>query len=260
VNFWAPEIVLGNDGFYYMHVSGLMENGLSGIAVARSTSIDGIYEDVVGHAITNPDWSCIDGHVFTDTNGSEYLLFSRFTESTITEIYVQRIEDYSVLVGDPIFLFKGYDARWTTACVEGPFALYLDGIYYVFFSSYSTNWYSVGYATSERLAGPYEQRPGPIIYNDAGHASHFMKGGEHWLSYHQPNDLELIPNIEHPKFSRMYLSGGVWIVEDVKPVIAQFWWVVIASIAGFGIIALSMTSMMLSRRANGLPDAVPRFG
>ena len=112
----------------------------------------------------------MDGHLFKDFDGTEYLIYSNewIQNGTvgIGEMWIQEIShDYTHLIGNATVLFQGGDADWSSIVIDGPSMFYYNDVYYLFWSSFDDN-YGVGYAYSDNLLGPYVQSQKPIVPND----------------------------------------------------------------------------------------------
>jgi len=157
----------------------------------------GPYMDLIGHSLTPPQFHCLDGHPFRDIDGKYYLFYVyewiNPEAEGIGELWVQEMSsDFTQLLGTPISLFKGGDARWSGGVVDGPSMLYANNKYYLFWSSfnqYHYGHYSVGYAYSDSIFGPYTQSQQPLMTTDGGHSSWFIEqsSGKRMIVYHSPN-------------------------------------------------------------------------
>ena len=167
--FWAPEMVYKNGSFFlFFTANSSTYKRATGVAIADNPM--GPYTDLCTNPLTPPEWECLDGHLFTDNDGKEYLIFvHEWTDAEFGEMWMQEISsDYTSLVGEKTYLFKGTDASWSNIVVDGPSMLYKDGIYYLFWSSFGKRGYNVGYAYADELNGPYFQSKHVVIQDDGG--------------------------------------------------------------------------------------------
>lgn len=168
-HYWAPEVTY-SDGKFYLYYSAGNEAQME-IRVAVSDRPDGGFVDS-GKCLTREEFA-IDGHVFTDIDGSRYFFYATdFLEHTHigTGVVVDKMIDWFTLASNPQpvtrakFDWQVYDparvekggVRWHT--VEGPFVIKRKGVYYQMFSG--GNWqntsYGVGFATTEDIESETE--------------------------------------------------------------------------------------------------------
>lgn len=194
--YWAAEFYHANDKFY-LFFTAINDTNHRGTGVAIADSPLGPYIDLIDHPLTPPEYHCLDGHPFRDTDGKYYLfyVYEWINEGAngIGELWVQEMKsDFTELLGSPISLFKGGDAKWSNGVVDGPSMLYYSNKYFLFWSSfnqYHYGQYSVGYAYSDSILGPYTQSSEPIITTDGGHSTWFIQQdtGKLMITYHAPN-------------------------------------------------------------------------
>ncbi len=237
-SFWAPEMV-ERDGKFYLFFSGKSDETRRATGVAVAEHPMGPYHDFTSEPLTPPEYECLDGHLFRAPNGTEYLVYVyEWVQAGKGEMWIQPIApDYSHLLGEPIFLFRGTDARWSSDVVDGPSMLYINDTYFLFWSSFSSEGYCCGYAESPDLFGSYTQSQRPVITGDGGHSTWFREAdtGQLLITYHQPNS-----KTEHAvvKELRWNAKLGTWEVyppesEDIAGfprfwiIIVTFWCVVV---------------------------------
>jgi arabinan endo-1,5-alpha-L-arabinosidase len=215
-DFWAPEQVY-KDGKFYLFFSGKTGSTNRSTGVAVATSPAGPYVDLMANPLTLPEWNCLDGHLFRDDDGSEYFIYSHEWvdfPSGNGEFWIQPIADnFTTLIGEKTYLFRGRDAAWSGGVTDGPSMLEADGTYYLFWSS-GHGGYCCGYASSRHVLGPYTQSLNPTISGDGGHSTWFRRDGtgELLVTYHQPNG----GGKERARIDRLCFSMGGWFLcEDV---------------------------------------------
>lgn len=193
--FWAPEMVARHGRFYlfYTAKSDATHRG-TGVAVADHPL--GPYRNLSDRPLTPGDWECLDGHLFRDTDGREYLIYvHEWVQCNIGEMWIQPIaEDYRSLVGEPRLLFRGRDAAWSDEVIDGPMMVLRDGKYHLFWSSFNQKTgdragaYCVGVSTADSVFGSYHHSPRPILEGDGGHNCVFEGfDGTLYTSFHAPN-------------------------------------------------------------------------
>ena len=150
-----------------------------------------------------------DMSLFQDTDGKVYAFYNNGW-TNIHHIYVSELDlNNYTLKGEPTLLISQEPGKWDGAGIEGSHVVKKDGIYYLFYSSW-TNGYAVGYATANNIHGPWVKSSdnplfGSFISNDStfvvrngvtkyepdfkigsiGHNQIFVgPDGNYWTSYH----------------------------------------------------------------------------
>ena len=234
-NFWAPEYRYAN-GLFYIFFSANSSTLKRGTGVAVATSPLGPFHDLGTDPLTPLDWHCLDGTEFQDGNQC-YLIFSHEwldSNNGTGEIWIERItSNFTAPIGQPIFLFRSRNAPWNSGVTDGPSMLKHDGKYYLFWSSYGTAGYNVGYAVATNITGPYTQYPYPVITDDGGHSSVFNDtNGNLLIVFHQPNG----GGLERAHILPLTFVKGTWFAgtstdpTPVNEVVLPVAWVTIASI------------------------------
>ncbi|MCR5669991.1 MAG: glycoside hydrolase family 43 protein [Butyrivibrio sp.] len=205
-SLWQPQIVIGNDGKYYLYYCGNNDDSSLRIGVAVADSITGPYEDALDHPLLPYDYATIDPNLFTDDDGRMYLYFSRDCSENIvnghhtSQLYCIEMDGYTGIKegADPVLVatpeqeweFASGDYLWN----EGPDILKHKGKYYLFYSSgcYADSTYSIGYAVSDSPMGPFTKYDkNPVIastenVSGPGNNSFFktLDGKELYTCYH----------------------------------------------------------------------------
>ncbi|MDI9602029.1 MAG: family 43 glycosylhydrolase [Armatimonadota bacterium] len=211
--FWAPEMVERN-GRFYLFYSGNSDHTRRGTGVATADGPLGPFRNLSNRPITPLEWECLDGHLFRDLDGAEYLIYvHEWVQCTIGEMWIQPIaEDYTALVGESTLLFKGGDAAWSNEVIDGPMMVVRDGRYHLFWSSFNPHTteggaYCVGVATSDSLLGPYVQSETPLVVGDGGHNCVFEgPEGRLYTCFHAPNRS---PD-ERVRIHELLYEHGAW--------------------------------------------------
>ncbi len=253
-DFWAPEQVY-KDGKFYLFFSGKTDTTNRSTGVAVATSPAGPYVDLMANPLTPPAWNCLDGHLFRDDDGSEYFIYSHEWvdfPSGNGEFWIQPIAaDYTTLIGEKTYLFRGRDAAWSGGVTDGPSMLKYDGTYYLFWSS-GHGEYCCGYASSRNVLGAYTQSLNPTIADDGGHSTWFRRGGtgELLIAYHQPNG----GGMERAHIDRLCLTRRCWFL--CKDLGAPFPdWCLLAPLGLLGVATVLIARRHLARSRNGAQDA-----
>jgi xylan 1,4-beta-xylosidase len=164
--------------------------------------------------------------LFKDTNNKIYAFFNNGWADTL-HIYVAELDTVKYRLKEtPHQLLTQEPGTWDEAGIEGSHVVKKDGIYYLFYSSW-TRGYAVGYATAKNIYGPWKKSPdnplfGSFSRNDStfvirsgkvhyepkcellaiGHNQIFIgPDGNYWTSYHGnkkgfPEAVTLIDPIE----------------------------------------------------------------
>lgn len=215
--FWAPELKKINDKFYltfncqnnsggYGDVENQKHFHACGVAVADD--ITGPYT-VMTHDEPLTSFPSNDLSLFEDEDGKVYAFFNNGW-TAVHKIFVAEVDLKSCkLIEEPVQLLSQEPGKWDAAGIEGSHVIKKDGIYYLFYSSW-TNGYAVGYATATNIKGPWtksSQNPlfGAYEKNDTtylvkngvyvatpdcnisgiGHNQIFIgPDGNYWTSYH----------------------------------------------------------------------------
>jgi beta-xylosidase len=179
---WAPDVIHRPGEPYRLYFTA--RYGFSGrpcIGVAQSPTPEGPF---VPTSETKPlvcplaDGGAIDPSVFRDDDGAEYLLWKTDSNCCSGEpaIYLQRLSpdglalegphgtDAPWILSDATLLIKK-DQPWEGQVVEAPSLIKHAGRYYLFYSGgyYGGSSYAVGYASADRLLGPYKKASAPLL-------------------------------------------------------------------------------------------------
>lgn len=212
-SLWQPQIVVGEDGRFYLYYSGANGENSLRIGVAAADTLTGPYRDVHGAPLFDFGYACIDPKFYTDDDGSMYLYYSRDCSENIvggrhiSQIYVAEMEDYTHLrEGREAVLCLTPEQQWELPegmeyfWNEGPDMLKHDGIYYLFYSGgfYEDRTYSIGYATAESPLGPFAKYACNPVLSSTEYASgpgnnsffYSLDGKELFNAYHTHTDME----------------------------------------------------------------------
>jgi beta-xylosidase len=202
---WAPEVVKTSAGFVLHYTSRDVQAGKQCLSVAVADAPAGPYVDSSTEPLVCQTdlGGTIDSSPFRDDDGSLWLIFKNDGNccGLPTKIWAQRLSDDGRSVTGKIHdLGEVNDAVWERGVVEAPTLFHRDGTYFLFYSAnaYNTRDYAVGYATSKKLLGPYEDaKENPILSTKAkvgsppgqpagpGHQSVIADDdGDLWMAYH----------------------------------------------------------------------------
>lgn len=181
---WAPGVHRATDGTWRLYFTArAYQEDTQCIGVATSDSVTGPYvpasdEPLVCQADLGGD---IDAVVFTDSDGTDYLLWKNDGNSIgqDTWIWLQQLgPDGLELVGERSQLIK-QDLPWEANLVEAPALIQHEGVYWLFYSAnfFGGPEYATGAAWADDLRGPYTKLPDPVLstektgYNGPGGGS-----------------------------------------------------------------------------------------
>lgn len=198
-NFWAPEVYERNGKFYMFFSADWRENPTNelenfriGVAVADKPT--GPFREMDSKPLFDPGYPAIDGNIFEDEDGRNYLYFSRccYKHPVVSEVadwakeqgmfeeieesWVYGVEiksDFTGIIGEPVLILRppvsmsDKQAEWESRSVtsgevnrrwtEGSFTLKKGDTYYIMYSAnyFGGKNYAVGYATAKSPLGPF---------------------------------------------------------------------------------------------------------
>ena len=181
---WAPEVTKTSAGYvmyYTAHDPDLKRpdsNGSQCITVAVASAAEGPFVDSSkAPLVCQPSLGgSIDATEFEDKGGARYLAWKNDGNccGLATRFFIQRLTDDGLrLTGKPSDMGVVNDQQWEGGVIEAPTLLLHDGTYYLFYSgnAYDTEFYSIGYATSKKVTGPYTDAPdNPLVSSAWNHA------------------------------------------------------------------------------------------
>jgi arabinoxylan arabinofuranohydrolase len=186
---WAPSVVKGPDGKFYMYVS-IRNEVWAGVgdsplgpwknALGDKPLIDGKFK---------PGFHMIDAEAFIDDDGTAYLYWGSGINWVNGKCWVVKLKrDMTTFDGEVMDVTP-------SNYFEGPFMLKHDGKYYLTYSQGKTteDTYRVHYAIGETPFGPFsEASNSPILVTDKaanvispGHHTVFIKDGAPYILYHR---------------------------------------------------------------------------
>lgn len=256
--FWAPELRKIGDKYFltfncqnnsggFGDVENQKHYHACGLAVADC--ITGPYTVVTPDEPLTP-FASNDMTLFQDDDGKVYCFFNNgWTDLHIIYVAELDLENFK-LKEYPVELIKQEPGKWDGAGVEGSHVVKKDGIYYLFYSSW-TRGYAVGYATATDIHGPWTKSPenplfGAYTQNDTtyvvkngvatpdpdlhitsiGHNQIFVgPDGNYWTSYHGhmkglENEITLIDPIEF-KYGKIYTNTPTYTPQRVEYTTAE---------------------------------------
>jgi len=206
--FWAPEVFKYQGRFYMVFSAQPTANDAfsTRICLAVSDRPEGPFKDLHAPLFDN-GWSCIDGHVFIDTDGTPYLFFTKVgVLETPKKRYLSGVNygvtlrpDLSGTVGEPVLCTQA-DQPWElpengrSRCTEGPFVFHQGKTYYLTYSAnhYAEPFYGIGYATASTPLGPWvKSAENPLV---SQHPETGVSGPGHncVIASSQPNELFMV--------------------------------------------------------------------
>jgi beta-xylosidase len=169
--FWAPEVFKYRGRFYMVYSAQPAEAKTfsARVCLAVSDHPEGPFEDLKAPLLDN-GWSCIDGHVFVENDGTPWLYFARVgvedlgnRKKLLGKIYGARLnEDLTALASEPVLCVQA-DQPWELVeegrswCTEGAYVFQAKGKYFMTYSAnhYVEPIYGIGYANADSPLGPW---------------------------------------------------------------------------------------------------------
>lgn len=186
---WAPSVVRGRDGRFWMYVSVGSE-----VWVGSADHPGGPWRDANGGKPLiprnyRPGFHMIDAEAFVDDDGQAYLYWGSGLKWVNGRCFVVKLKPDMVS-------FDGEPRDVTPAhYFEGPFMLKRNGRYFLTYSWGNTtkDTYQVRYAVGTSPLGPFrEPADAPVLSTDArrsiispGHHAVFSAGGQDFILYHR---------------------------------------------------------------------------
>lgn len=170
-NFWAPEVHFYNDK-YYMLASFKAENRYRGTQILVADQVQGPYHPLTEGPITPPDWECLDGTLWVDSDENPWIVFCHeWTQVHNGGMHAMQLTpDLKHPAGRPVFLFNASEAPWGRRAewhekgrsfpiyiTDGPFLHRLaNGRLMMIWSGFGDNGYVIGTVQSktEKITGP----------------------------------------------------------------------------------------------------------
>lgn len=183
-NFWAPELY-EFEGRYYLYYTampdGTPKNIGNRVGVAVADHPSGPYEDL---GVVVPHGS-IDGSVFTDHDGTRYLMYTTEVENDSGfpqgQIVIDKLVSPTAVEGKPIAIVGQYG--WQ----EGAYMIRRNERYILFFSTggWKGPGYCVRWAMADQPVGPFVEieKDRPLLTTTPG-----MVGPGHGFAWQHPND------------------------------------------------------------------------
>jgi beta-xylosidase len=175
------------------------------VGLAISDKIEGPYEDV-GRVVKH---ASIDGHLYTDADGSMYFFYTieHLNEDSLTagQIYMDKMISPTQLEGNPKQIISHH--RWQ----EGPCLQLHEGKYYLTYScgAWTNHTYHVRYAIADSPEGPFTEQPEKLLESNEmvigpGHHAMFtdLKGRD-WIVYH---GWDTAHTARYPRIDRIYFE------------------------------------------------------
>ena len=184
---WAPSVLARPGGYVLFYTVREPQAGRQAISVATASAPGGPYIDAsAGPLVYQLSMGgSIDPSPFVDVDGTAYLLWKADANALDqpSSLWIQPLSaDGLAPAGAPTRLL-GYDAAWEEPLIEAPSLVHDGGTYYLFYSAnwWNTERYSIGYATSTTVLGPYTKATtrGPWFASDDAVAG---PGGQEWFT------------------------------------------------------------------------------
>lgn len=187
---WAPSVIQGVNGQFYMYVSvgnevwaGVAEHPLGPWKNAKSDNTPLIPGNLI------PGYHMIDAECFIDDDNQAYLYWGSGLNWVNGKCFMVSLDTNMI-----DFLIEPLDVT-PPDYFEGPVMLKKDGMYYLMYSNGKAidHTYNVRYATAKSPFGPFEKgKNNPILQTSSdrttygpGHHCVFMHKNQHYMLYHR---------------------------------------------------------------------------
>ncbi|GAO28456.1 family 43 glycosylhydrolase [Geofilum rubicundum] len=196
---WAPSVIKGLDGRFYMYISVGSE-----IWAGESDSPTGPWRNIkedqspLIHGDLFPDYHMIDAEAFIDEDGQAYLYWGSGWNWVNGACFVAKLApDMHSFMEEPVNVTP-------PGFFEAAFMLKKDGTYYLMYSDGKAieDSYKVRYSSGDTPYGPWEEgENSPILTTNEeenvegpGHHTVFEKDGQHYILYHKifPQDKDYV--------------------------------------------------------------------
>lgn len=166
---WAPDVTAVNGGFVMYFTARSVSPDLQCIGVARASAPAGPFTPVGNRPLVCPatEGGAIDAASYEERDGRRYLLWKNDGNccGKDTWLYLQPMTPSGLeLTGAPRRLIK-QDQQWEGNLIEAPTLVRHGSSYVLFYSAndYGGEQYATGYATAERIEGPYTKAAEPLL-------------------------------------------------------------------------------------------------
>jgi beta-xylosidase len=220
---WAPDVSKAGKGYVMYFSAHSVDPDLQCIGVARGTSPAGPFTNVGSKPLVCPAdaGGAIDPASFVDADGTRYLLWKNDGNccGKDTWLHLQKTSPDGLTLAGPAVRLVKQDQTWEGNLVEAPTLVRHGSQYTLLYSAnaYSGDQYATGYATADKLTGPYRKAPQPLlstsgtgVIGPGGQDVVPGPGGKDYLAVHGWD-----PAITHRS---MYLLPVTW--QGGKPVVA----------------------------------------
>lgn len=196
---WAPSVIKGLDGRFYMYISVGSEvwAGESDTPTGPWRNIKADQSPLIKGDLF-PEYHMIDAEAFIDEDGQAYLYWGSGLNWVNGACFVVKLAaDMHTFIEEPVNITP-------PGFFEAAYMLKKEGIYYLMYSDGKAieESYKVRYARGETPYGPWEEgRHSPILTSaedgsvvGPGHHTVFEKDGQHYILYHKifPQDKDYV--------------------------------------------------------------------
>lgn len=211
INYWAPEVHKIN-GKFYMFATFCRQGGVRHSRILVSDAPDGQFVPFP-RPLTPEDMFCLDATYFEE-RGKRYTVFCHeWVQCGDGEMILAELNGDLEIASPLKVLFRASDALWTKNfnggkyITDGPYLHRMqNGKLLMLWSSAGADGYAMGMSVANRIEGPWEHLPVPLVSNDGGHGMLFRDGGSLILTYHAPNAPR---GAERPIFREVTEEGNI---------------------------------------------------
>lgn len=179
---WAPYVFKTNDSFNMYYTAHDKKTNWQCIGIATAMTLNGPFVDNSTEPLICPkdsNYGAIDPYMFSES-GHRYIVYSS-TKLLKTGIYIQSTNEKGDNVTSDATKLIEYSMDWEKGVNEAPTLVKHGKKYVLFYSGESTfnkDQYKTGYATSDKLLGPYVKATKPLLTTALTNGDALGPGGE----------------------------------------------------------------------------------
>lgn len=160
--FWAPEIQKIR-GKYYLTFNCQNESTTTCRVKGQRGGV-AVSDNILGpYTVLTHDEPLVNGNdltLYEDRDGKVYAFWNGSKVMYAAEVDIDRMK---LVEGSQHVIFRTSSGDWDKIGIEGPYCIFHEGIYYLFYSSWSRG-YEIGYATASHPIGPWTKYEGNPVY------------------------------------------------------------------------------------------------
>lgn len=221
MSYWAPEVYFRDGRFFMFATFADQKKGLGTMALVADDPCGPFVPWSDGY-LTPKDMRCLDGTLYTDKNGRNYIVFCHeWKQVHDGEVCVLELcRDLRRTVGKPRILFKASSAKpfvkrflFRNYITDGPFLITTeDGKLHMMWSTLGKTGYvqAMAHSDNDEISGSWSTDRELLYSSDGGHGMIFRDlEGNYNLVLHSPNTFKQ----EHPVFIPVRYENGRFVIK-----------------------------------------------